>query len=204
MPSRLLLGILPEALLGEYDLWQDEATEPCALGPGEGKPGFRRLRGYPKSAKGEDMILVEFQSIGSWEEFLASSAAALASAEDEARSGGSGAFLRARLEATGMPGRTLRVVRRKKAIAEHDFRQRKAVAAELERLGLVDLKGNKAGGAAASAKRAAARKKDAGPEYAVGDMVEFDTDGQLALEEGRVPLVRRVGRSSNLERFKPC
>ena len=147
VPARLLLGVVPHALLDEFLFWQDEASEPRSLVPngvadddngGEtnASRGYRRLRGYPVSEKTEYIIIVEFKAIGSWEEELseaisfdedlamtAAAAAAAGTAEDGgSSSSGSGSFAKQeRIEATGLPGRSVRILRRPKAMVLKEF-----------------------------------------------------------------------------------
>jgi hypothetical protein len=163
VPARLLLGVVPHALLDEFLFWQDEASEPRSLVPngvadddngGEtnASRGYRRLRGYPVSEKTEYIIIVEFKAIGSWEEELseaisfdedpamtAAAAAAAGTAEDGgSSSSGSGSFAKQeRIEATGLPGRSVRILRRPKAMVLKEFEASAKLATELESLGLL-------------------------------------------------------------------
>lgn len=201
VPKRLLLGIIPQSLLDSYLFWQDEAIEPTGVLSGvasavlEGgdipspdgdgmlpslNPGYRRLRGYPRDdAKGVDdtIILVEFQTIGSWDDtqdFFAAFGNAEASAPSD------------KIDVTRMPGRTLRVSRLPLGLVKEDIEQRRRIAACLEPLNLLvshtpsrkrskshkrtSSKAKKKGG-----KRT--RKSSESGEFAVGALVEFDTDG---------------------------
>ena len=170
VPERLLLGAVPQSLLDDYLFFQDEALEPHSLEPGEGRPGYKKLRGYPKDKKTETVLLVELQPVGSWEEALAGSG----SLGDGSLGGGGGGDVQKRshvIETTCLPGRTLRVLRRVKATVETELKKVKAVAAELERLKLLRRPTKKA---AAKAAKAAAKE---GPAFSVGDVVEFDVDG---------------------------
>jgi hypothetical protein len=52
VPTCLLLGLIPEALLDSHRFWQDETTVPGAL-------NFRRLRGYPLEHSADYILIVD-------------------------------------------------------------------------------------------------------------------------------------------------
>ena len=156
-----------QALLDEYLFWQDEATEPPTLAPGEGRPGYKKLRGYPVDPKGDSIVVVEIQPLGSWE--AAEGPGALAAAAAAAASDGSSPHVDV-VEATGFPGRSLRVLRRPKATAAAEFGKLKAVAAELERLRLLrrpDRRAKRVGGGRSGGARAGKGAKDKAAAFKV-------------------------------------
>ena len=118
VPSRLLFGLIPQALLDEYQFWQDESKAP----PGSGwaiHKGYKRMRGYPTNddeAK-EHMIIVEIQEVGSWIDIQRG-------INDRERT----------IETTGLPGRSVRVTRLPFESAQKEFATRKRVAASIEKL----------------------------------------------------------------------
>lgn len=70
VPSRLLHGVVPEALLDAYTFWQDESVVPEGTTIDQYEAamrGYKRLRGYPKEEDGEFIIFIEFISVGSYE-----------------------------------------------------------------------------------------------------------------------------------------
>jgi hypothetical protein len=70
VPSRLLYGVVPDALLDSYTFWQDESIVPEGITIDQFEDamrGYKRLRGYPKEDDGEFMIFIEFTSVGSYE-----------------------------------------------------------------------------------------------------------------------------------------
>jgi hypothetical protein len=76
VPSRLLYGLIPEALLEAYTFWQDESVVPQGTTIDDfpqASRGYKRLRGYPTQSDGEFMVFVELTSIGSYEDFIAPS-----------------------------------------------------------------------------------------------------------------------------------
>ena len=81
------------------------------------------------------------------------------------------------MEATGLPGRSIRVVRRPRLIVEKEFHASTRLARTLEKSNLL-VKPNKGG------KKAGDKEEGDGPvfklisvSFKVGDTVEFDTDG---------------------------
>lgn len=71
VPSRLLYGLIPDALLDAYTFWQDESIVPQGTTIDDfamASRGYKRLRGYPKEEDGEFMIFVETSCIGSFDE----------------------------------------------------------------------------------------------------------------------------------------
>lgn len=70
VPSRLLYGVIPEALLDAYIFWQDESVVPQGTVIDQYETamrGYKRIRGYPKEEDGEYIVFIEFNSIGSFE-----------------------------------------------------------------------------------------------------------------------------------------
>lgn len=73
VPSRLLYGVIPDALLDTYHFWQDESIVPVGTtidNIENAMRGYKRLRGYAKEEDGEFIIFVEFTCIGSYENFV--------------------------------------------------------------------------------------------------------------------------------------
>lgn len=178
VPERLLLGTLPQALLDDYLFYQDQATEPPCMQPGEGRPGYKKLRGYAKpGVKNDTVLVVEFQAIGSWEEEMAHPGGSGGGGTPAGLVGASRRLFNV-VQATGLPGRSLRVLRRPKQVVEAEFKIFKAVAAELERLQLLKRPMGTPSSGGKGARAAAARgKSKERPAHAVGDIVEFDVDG---------------------------
>lgn len=73
---------------------------------------------------GEFIIFVEIQSIGNWEDHLVTSV----------QTKGLNGFV---IQGTGLPGRTVRVIRRPKKIVEEEFRLRQRMASLIESLRLM-------------------------------------------------------------------
>jgi thiol-disulfide isomerase/thioredoxin len=175
VPPRLMLGVVPQSLLDDYDFFQDESTEPSTLQPWCGRPGYKKLRGYPRSEKEDTVIFVEFQPIGDWEEVLASVNPIPETSNSLSSASSSGAMTSAAndrhrlIEVTGLPGRSVRIMRRRKAVVVAEMAAIKAVASELERLHLLIPPSKK--------KVKQAIKDETKKSYSVGDVLEFDTDG---------------------------
>ena len=199
VPKRLLLGIIPQSLLDSYLFWQDEALEPTGVlsgvactveggsdvaeSDGDGRlpslnTGYRRLRGYPREdAKGveDTIILVEFQTIGLWDDTQDYFAAF--------GDGEPGSVPTDKVDVTRMPGRTLRVSRLPLGLVKQDIEQRRRIAACLEPLQLLvphapprkRSKTNRHDPAKVKKKRGTRPNKSSA--FAVGAFVEFDTDG---------------------------
>lgn len=127
IPSRLLYGAVPDSLLESYVFWEDESVLP----PGcdfasfpQGIRSYQRLRGYPKSTDSEYMIFVEFIYIGSWENELSSTNTV------QQRSN-------VLFDATGFPGRSVRITKRPIALIRQNFEAKQRIAAHLESLKLL-------------------------------------------------------------------
>ena len=121
IPSRLLYGAIPEALLESYLFWQDESLVPQETHPDDYSKlcrDYKRLRGYPKDEEDEHMIIVEFLSTGDWTTYVPPTKEQV-NCKDT-------------IQATGFPGRTVKVIRRLKGTCEEDFRVRTKVASALE------------------------------------------------------------------------
>lgn len=117
VPSRLLYGVVPQALLDTYRFWQDESVAPKGVADDEylaASRGYKRLRGYPIDEEGEFMLFVEFIYVGSEKDFGVS-----ASTTDR----------NCVVQTTGFPGRTVQVTRRLKATVVEEFEGRKLIAA---------------------------------------------------------------------------
>ena len=71
VPSRLLYGLVPQAILDSYLFWQDESNAPRHVNPAAvgdiSFGGYKRLRGYPIDKDGEHIIFVELLDVGSWD-----------------------------------------------------------------------------------------------------------------------------------------
>jgi len=171
----VFLSSSAQALLDDFLFWQDEATEPPTLEPGSGRSGYKKLRGYPKELKNDTVLLLEVQPIGHWEEALSDHASSTTAAAVAA--GSSGSKLTQVIGATGLPGRSLRVLRRPKTVAEREFACLKAVAVELERLGskLLAKPAKKLKSKSSALPEGQNQAKE--PIFKVGDTVEFDMDG---------------------------
>ena len=126
VPSRLLYGLVPQALLDAYIFWQDESIVPVGT-PEEdfatASKGYKKLRGYPVEKQGEYVMIVEIQSVGSWADYHST---------DDSHFNHSNL-----LQCTGFPGRTVRIIRRPKQLVEEEFHRRQKLAAQLESLRLL-------------------------------------------------------------------
>ena len=128
IPSRLLYGAVPDCILEEYRFWQDESSYnwKSSAPLREQAVYHRRLRGYAVNAdKTDHMIIVEFGSVGDWNEFLGAGTGggdvleAPPAAMGTAGAGDAGEFDKtfkqrrssAVLESTQMPGRGVRIYR---------------------------------------------------------------------------------------------
>ena len=99
-----------------------------------GSGGYKYLRGYPikkQGASGNDesednsseddfIIFVELQCVGSWFDVAVANGALTAAQK------------RKMVEVTGLPGRTVRVIRKPRKHVEAEFTQRRQLAALLE------------------------------------------------------------------------
>lgn len=125
VPSRLLYGAIPHALLDAYRFWEDESLAPRGTrteNMATASRGYKRLLGYPLEDDGEYMIVVEFQSTGCWADF----------APPELNINSPNV-----LQCTGFPGRTVRVTRRLKSIMTANFQRRQRIASILDSLKLL-------------------------------------------------------------------
>jgi hypothetical protein len=131
IPSRLLFGLVPQALLDAYVFWQDESTSPRHSDPDLAPApdgSYKRLRGYPADEEAEHMLTVEFLSIGSWESYMGAGGA------DGTSNTSRNPYI---LESSGYPGRSLRILRRSKQAVQSEFHQYRRVAQLIEALHLV-------------------------------------------------------------------
>jgi hypothetical protein len=120
VPSRLLFGVIPEALLDAYIFWQDESIAPRGTPVEEfdrATRGHKRLLGYPKATDGEYVVIVEFSSTGNWADF------------SPPQSGINHPHV---VQITNLPGRTVTVTRKNKAAFIADFQRRQRIAQLLE------------------------------------------------------------------------
>lgn len=72
VPSRLLQGALPDALLDAYHFWQDESAAPQNVNQEQirqAELGYKKLRGYPVKDDDDYMLIVEMKFNGSWLDF---------------------------------------------------------------------------------------------------------------------------------------
>ena len=159
IPSRLLYGTLPQALLDAYRFWQDESICPRDMidsGGAQAVHGYKRLLGYPVCSEGEYLLIVEMQCVGSFAELSATTRTC-------------NPFL---IQCTQMPGRTVRVVRTSKKAFEAGFKQRQRIAALLESVKLL----------VPPAPKAVVEEEDDTCEpdalFAVGTEVECDYEGK--------------------------
>lgn len=73
VPSRLLYGLVPDALLDAYTFWQDESIVPQGTSMDDFATacvGYKRMRGYPKEEDGEYIIFIETTCVGSYDEHI--------------------------------------------------------------------------------------------------------------------------------------
>ena len=120
VPSRLLYGAIPDALLDAYTFWQDESKAPTGTKPEDmelATRGYKRLRGYPVETDGEYMIIVEFKMTGDW-----TTAAWSQNIVNDVNN----------IQITGFPGRTVQITRRLKSLIEEEFHQKQRIASVLE------------------------------------------------------------------------
>ena len=116
IPSHLLFGLIPDALLNSYNFWQDESSIALSDYP-QVSYAYKRLRGYAKASTDEYIIIATFQFTGSWTGFRVT--------KGKARNGKT-------IQATGFPGRTVRVIRRSKAVCVKEYELRVRLASVLE------------------------------------------------------------------------
>ena len=127
VPARLLKGALPDALLDAYYFWQDESYEPLHAnfeGSDNGVYGYKKLRGYPIGDEEESMLIIEIKSTGSLHASNSSSETLIKNDPNT-------------IQATGLPGRTVSVVRRPKALMRGEFELFSRVASRIESLNLL-------------------------------------------------------------------
>ena len=184
VPARLLFGALPQSLLDSYLFWQDEALLPTSVLDGEDNNnggsgseqgnGYQRLRGYPKkNAKGceETLLIIEFQSIGSWETMSFSTEGSI----NPCRETGI-------VDVTQLPGRSVRVSRIPVNYARDDLTRRQNFSAYLETLQLVSPREQKSRGSKKKGSKIpfndnAGKAQKSSSKFQVGSNVEYDADG---------------------------
>jgi hypothetical protein len=127
VPSRLLYGVVPDTLLETYRFWEDESILPRGNTKMDennikmiSAVGYKRMLGYPiDDNDGEYMIIIEFQNIGSWVDFIAPSIEMNLNCTHI-------------IQSTRFPGRTIRITRRLKSIMVEAFKMKTRLAAVLE------------------------------------------------------------------------
>lgn len=121
IPSRLLYGVIPDALLEAYRFWEDESIAPRGTKSEDISRfslGYKRMLGYPLEEDGEYMIIVEFQYTGSWTDF-----------HTPVTLNQNSPFI---LQSTRFPGRTVRITRRLKSTMMESFQMRTRIASILD------------------------------------------------------------------------
>lgn len=124
VPSRLLYGVVPHALLDAYRFWEDESMVPRGTRPEDiarCARGYKRLLGYPIDEDGEHMIVVEFGFTGSWTDFIPPSSTGIINSANV-------------LQSTGFPGRTVRITKKLKKVMIENFQRRQRIAAVIDSL----------------------------------------------------------------------
>ena len=149
VPSRFLYGVLPDALLDNYNFWQDESV--CSaeflslFQAGQGAeggnpdntpmlPGYKFLRGYPQEEGDEYMMLVEFQQVGSISEAMTTTKDMTSSTTSNDINIVNNGYV---VQSTGLPGRVVSVTRRPKKLVEAEFKFRQKIASTCESLHLL-------------------------------------------------------------------
>ena len=129
IPSRLLYGLLPEALLEAYTFYQDESLCPSDTLPDNfvnASRGYKRLRGYPKGADSNLIIFVELRDTPwKWSDMAANI------------SNQTGVNNENTVQITKFPGRTVKIFSRPKSIVEDTFRIHKRLASVIEACNLL-------------------------------------------------------------------
>jgi hypothetical protein len=132
IPSRLLYGLVPEALLEAYTFYQDESLCPADTLPDNfvnASRGYKRLRGYPKESDTAAAGLIIFVEIRDtpwkWNDFSASQHAATTTNNEGL------------VQITKFPGRTVKIFSRPKDVVEETFRSHKRIASAIEACGLL-------------------------------------------------------------------
>lgn len=176
VPSRLLFGVVPAALLNSYNFWSDESVVPKGSRTEEifqSCRNYKRLRGYPVEEDGEYIIIVEFIYTGNWTD--------IAGKGSQSKRG---EFV----QCTGLPGRTVTIITRPLALAKAEFKARSQIASRIESLKLMTAP-PKLSAKLLKEKQEAAKKLDSKAVMQIDDEVESDM-----LESGVfIPgVVRRV------------
>jgi hypothetical protein len=125
VPSRLLAGVIPASLLESYYFWSDESLAPKGCRTNslhQYSRNYKRLCGYPVEENGEFLIIVEFIFCGSWPECAFNAPAN---------------HIKANIQCTGLPGRTISIIKRPLAIVRADFEKRVQIASRIESLELI-------------------------------------------------------------------
>ena len=118
VPPRLLYGVVPHCLLEAYDFYQDETSKGDMRGN-----GTRKIRGYPKDEDAtRTIVFVDFGAIGAW-----------------SMEGKRGGDVQHRIDITGVPGRSVRVLRRGKHNVEKEFKQLSLLASIIESAQLLSV-----------------------------------------------------------------
>merc|ERR1712139_67675 len=117
VPRRLLQGAILDALLDEYEFWQDESTMPRDATEEDKKNaafGYMKLRGYPqKDSDADFMLIVEMKFTGSWVNVNT-----ISQMNNESNSIKNDSMV---LQATGLPGRTVSVTRRPTSLMKEEY-----------------------------------------------------------------------------------
>eukprot|EP01038_Epipyxis_sp_PR26KG_P004458 gene4458-6304_t len=146
IPSRLLFGLIPDALLESYTFWQDESVAPLGAGvideSGEldlisfviASKGYKKIRGYPKEESVEFILEVEFSFTGQWKDAAADKNDEENSKENENEQKQAVINDPSIVQVTGFPGRTVTVTKRTKSAVLREFQQLKRIALEVEQM----------------------------------------------------------------------
>jgi hypothetical protein len=125
VPSRLLFGVVPAALLSSYNFWSDESVVPKSSrmeDVSQSSRNYKRLRGYPIDEDGEYIIIIEFIYTGNW-----------ADCTEKSSQSKRGEYV----QCTGLPGRTVTIIKRPLALAKAEFKARSQIASRIESLKLM-------------------------------------------------------------------
>ena len=179
VPSRLLFGVVPAALLSSYNFWSDESVVPRDSRTDtafQSSRNYKRLRGYPVQEDGEHIIIVEFIYTGNWADGQNSS---------QSKRG-------EYVQCTGLPGRTVTIIKRPLALVKAEFKARTQIASRIESLKLM------AAAAAAAAPKlttAALKKKQEAKKRESAAVMKIDAEVESDIIESGTFLpgiIRRV------------
>lgn len=163
--ARYMYGLVPQALLDAYTFWRDESKGPAVSGKDPSQSsGYQRLMGYPRADDGDFMVIIELR-YGATIPGIAPGGPGLVT--------GSGTRPQvAVLQCTGLPGRSVNVVRKSRKAMIENFKRRQKLAGVIEKFCLLS-EDKKPGG-----KETGGRDITAATAFKIDDEVEVDYEGK--------------------------